>query len=79
MPYSAASLDTMSHFRLFPVYYPFISVYPGRPFIPFIPATLSVVVGHRKQVNGGTQVTGATGIFADFSRDFYLTIVVAAL
>ena len=33
------------------------------------------VAGHRKQVNGGTQVTGTTGIFADFSRDFYLTII----
>ena len=34
------------------------------------------VVGHRKQVNGGTQVRlpVTTGSFADFSRNFYLTI-----
>jgi hypothetical protein len=42
MTLTHAVFTMLSHFRLFPVYHPFISVYPGRPFIPFIPATWPV-------------------------------------
>ena len=42
----------LSHFRLFPVYHPFISVYPGRPFIPFIPATWPVNAVFRSPGSG---------------------------